>query len=114
MYEDTGWIDVTLPSGISHGTEGNLRARLKQGVLYIHGSIKCVNADYKQFGTLPSTIYNKITIPSRTRFTGVYNINYPCALSLYTEGSLWALTCPSGTWDSTKLMSINMAIPVIT
>jgi hypothetical protein len=110
VYSDTGWVDLTLQSGISVGSEaGYLKGRLKNGVLYIKGDVIGVNANWKYFAHVPSTLLGS-GLASATRFAGVYNLSYFCGLNLTSGGQLYVSSNSSGAWDSTKAVYINAAI----
>ncbi len=107
---DTGWLDLTLSSGISVGTEiGYLKGRIKDGVLYIKGDVRGVSVDWKTIAQLPSNLI--VTgLAAANRFTGVYSASNVCSLNLQASGYLYATVSPTGSWDSTKNISINVAI----
>lgn len=110
VYSDTGWINLTLQSGISLGTEaGHLKGRLKNGVLYIKGDVKGISANWKYFAHVPAALL-PAGLPSATRFAGVYDMSYFCGLSLMSNGQLYVSSNSSGAWDSAKMVAINIAI----
>lgn len=110
VYSDTGWINLTLQSGISLGSEaGHLKGRLKNGVLYIKGDVKGISANWKYFAHVPAALL-PAGLPSATRFAGVYDMSYFCGLSLMSNGQLYVSTNSSGAWDSAKMVTINIAI----
>ena len=112
VYSDTGWINLTLQSGISVGTEyGYLKGRLKNGVLYIKGDVVGVNANWKYFAHVPASLMPS-GMPSASRFAGVYNLSYFCGMNLTSGGQLYVSTNSSNAWDATKMVHINVAICV--
>lgn len=113
VYSDTGWINLTLQSGIEHGSEtGYLKGRLKNGVLYIKGDIVGVEANWKYIAQLPSALLSPILIylPSSTRFSGVYNMSNFCGMSLSSNGQLYVSANSTGAWDRTKQIYVNATI----
>lgn len=109
VYGDTGWIDLTLQSGITVGTEmGYLKARKKDGVLYIKGDVLGINADWQHFATVPASLCGGL--PSSTRFAGVYNMTYFCGFNLVSGGALHVSKNGAGSWNATNLVTINIAI----
>lgn len=124
---DTGWIDLTLASGYSISDEiGYLRGRIKDGVLYIRGSVKGFTADYQAFATCPLALkdylseYGYTSTRSSNRFAGIYNAENVCALNLMIGSNGFSIynTIPplakDGTraWNSGRSMNINMTIPL--
>lgn len=110
VYQDTGWVDLTLQSGISVGTEcGFLRGRRKGGVLYIKGDVVGIAANWKYFAHVPASLLSS-SMPTSTRFVGLYNMSYICGLNLTNGGQLYVSTNGAGTWDTTKNTTINIAI----
>jgi hypothetical protein len=110
VYSDTGWIDLTLQSGISVGSEcGYLKGRLKNGVLYIRGDVKGIAANWKYFAHIPAALIPS-GLPTATRCSGVYNISYFCGLNVMNNGQFYVSANSSGAWDSTKDLAINLAI----
>lgn len=110
VYSDSGWVDLTLQSGISVGTEcGYLRGRLQNNVLYIQGDVKGITANWKHFAQIPTTL-----IPSGlgtgNRLAAVYNMSNFCGLNLARSGQLYVSANSAGAWDATKNVSINIAI----
>lgn len=110
VFSDTGWINLTLQSGISLGSEaGYLKGRLKNGVLYIKGDVIGISANWKYFAHVPSALLGS-GLPTATRFAGVYNLSHFCGLNLTSSGQLYVSANSSGAWDSTKTVYINAAI----
>lgn len=111
IYEgDTGWQNLILQSGISVGSEcGYLKGRIKNGVLYIKGDVKGIDANWKYFAQLPDTLL-PANLPSATRFGGVYYLTYFCAFNLQNTGRLYVASNSSGSWDATKDVHINTSI----
>lgn len=106
---DTGWIDLTLQSGISYGSEmGYLKGRRKDGVLYIKGDVKGINANWKYFAYVPGSL--QVNLAYANRFAGVYNMSYFCGFNLTDEGQLYVTQNSTGSWDATKDVTINIAI----
>lgn len=109
VRQETGWLDLTLESGITVGTEyGYLAARLKDGVLYLKGDIKGVSADLQAIATLPSSLI--VSGLGTNCIVGVYDMSYFCRFTLTAAGKLHVTCNGSNTWDTTKLISINAAI----
>lgn len=107
---DTGWVDLTLQSGISVGTEqASLKGRLKDGVLYIRGDVKGISANWKYFAHVPSSLLPD-NLPSSVRFGGVYDMSYFCGMNLTSGGQLYVTLNSMNTWDTTKNISVNVAI----
>ena len=112
VYSDTGWVNLTLQDGISVGTEaGYLRGRLKNGVLYIRGDVVGIGANWKYFALVPAALLPS-GLPSATRFSAVYNMSHFCGLNLTSGGQLYVSTNSSGAWDTTKMVTVNIAICV--
>jgi hypothetical protein len=106
---DTGWLDLTLQSGISYGSEmGYLKGRLKDGVLYIKGDVKGITANWKYFALLPASLTNGLA--SANRFTGLYNLSYLCGFNLTSGGQLYVTSNSASSWDATKDVHVNVAI----
>jgi hypothetical protein len=109
VYSDTGWVDLNLYDGISVGSEcGYLKGRLKDGVLYIKGDVTGISASWKYFATVPSSMMPSGL--SQTRFAGVYNMSAFCGMCLTNIGQLCVTGNSSGSWDSTKNVSVNISI----
>lgn len=109
VYSDTGWLDLTLQSGISYGTEmGYLKGRLKNGVLYIKGDVKGISASWKYFALAPAALCEGLASPNR--FTGLYDMSYLCGFNLQSGGQLYVSSNSAGAWDATKNVSVNVAI----
>ena len=111
---DTGWINLIYSgSAFTGGSEnGYLRGRIKDGVLYIRGDVKGISANWAVFARLPEEL-RRSTITCR--FVAVYNVSYTCNILLQdtgatASGNLTMTTNSSGSWDSTKNVSINVAI----
>jgi hypothetical protein len=110
VHSDTGWVNLTLQSGITVGSEqGFLKGRLKDGVLYIKGDVKGISANWKYFALVPSSLLPS-GLPSSTRFGGVYNLSNFCGMNLTSGGQLYVSANSAGTWDSTKDVTVNVAI----
>lgn len=105
--EDTGWINMTIASGITVGNEiGYLKARRKNGILYIEGDVLGVSANWTKIASLPSSLISgKVS-----RFAGVYNMSYFCGLVVTAAGALYVSNNGTGAWDATKLVTVNVAI----
>jgi hypothetical protein len=107
---DTGWVDLTLKSGISVGTEMRyLKGRLKDGVLYVKGDVRGIGANWTNFASLPAALQAAIPSVAR-RFAGIYNLSHFAGLVLLATGTLSITGNTAGTWDSTANISINTAI----
>ena len=110
VYSDTGWVDLNLYDGISVGSEcGYLKGRLKDGVLYIKGDVKGISAGWKYFATVPSSLMPS-GIDKHIRFCGIYNMTGFCGLCLTNIGQLVVTANSTGSWDSTKNVSVNISI----
>lgn len=110
VYSDTGWVDLTLQSGISVGSEcGYLKGRLKNDVLYIRGDVTGITENWKHFATVPSSLIPS-GLASGNRLSAVYNMSNFCGLNLAKTGQLYVSATSAGAWDSTKNVSINLAI----
>jgi hypothetical protein len=106
--EDTGWLDLTLQSGLSYGTEyGYLKGRIKNGILYIKGDVVGIGANWSQFASLPTELRK---VANTHRFAGVYNMTHFCGFTLTNAGGLYVTSNGSGAWDSTKTVCVNVAI----
>lgn len=110
VFSDTGWVNLTLQSGISVGSEcGFLKGRLKNGVLYIKGDVKGISANWKYFAHVPSALLPE-GLPTATRFGGVYNLSNFCGMNLTNTGQLYVSANAAGSWDTTKDVTVNVAI----
>jgi hypothetical protein len=108
---DTGWVNLTLQSGITVGSEyGKLQGRYKDGVLHIKGDVKGISSSYKMFATLPTAL--QVVAEDYRRFAGVYNVGYFCGFGLLSKYQLYVTLNPTGAWDSTKNVSIDVALCV--
>lgn len=109
-YSDTGWIDMTLLTGVTVGTElGFLRHRVKNGVLYIKGDVRGVSANWKAIAT-----HNNIKkMASSTRLPAIYNVSNFCGIFINHQiGQLYVTTNSTGSWDSTANITIDIAIHI--
>lgn len=110
VFSDTGWVNLTLQSGISVGSEcGFLKGRLKNGVLYIKGDVKGISANWKYIALVPSALLPE-GLPTATRFGGVYNLTTFCGMNLTNTGQLYVSANAAGSWDTTKDVTVNVAI----
>jgi hypothetical protein len=110
VHSDTGWVNLTLQSGITVGSEqGFLKGRLKDDVLYIKGDVKGISANWKYFALVPSSLLPS-GLPASTRFGGVYNMSNFCGLNLTSGGQLYVSANSAGAWDTTKDVTVNIAI----
>ena len=99
--KDTGWLNITLSSGITVGHTPEFRARVKNGILYIEGSVKGVSSDWICVATLPTGITDLITIDKEKRFSVLYDLRHSFGALLKTNGQIHITMCPTGSWDST-------------
>jgi hypothetical protein len=110
VYSDTGWEDLELQAGISVGSEIKyLKGRLKNDVLYIKGDVNGVTEDWKYIARVKESLMPS-TLASATRFGGVYNMTVFCGMNLTSNGQLYVSSNSYGAWDSTKDVSVNVAI----
>lgn len=110
VRSDTGWIDLELQSGITVGSEcGYLKGRLKDGVLYIKGDVLGVAANWKDFAHVPAALLPD-GLAASNRFSGLYNMSYLCGLNLTSGGQLYVTANSTGSWDSTKNVSVNITL----
>ena len=110
VYSDTGWVNLTLQSGISVGSEcGYLRGRLKNNVLHIQGDVKGIGANWKYFAFVPASLLPS-GLGTNNRMGGVYDMSHFCGLNLTSGGQLYVSANSAGAWDVTKNVSINIAI----
>jgi hypothetical protein len=110
VYSDSGWVNLTLQSGISVGTEiGYLKGRLINNVLHIRGDVKGITANWKYFALVPSSLLPS-GLASANRMGGVYDMSHFCGLNLTSGGQLYVSANSAGAWDSAKNTSINITI----
>lgn len=110
VYSDTGWVNLTLQSGISVGSEcGYLRGRLKNNVLHIQGDVKGIGANWKYFAFVPASLMPS-GLGANNRMGGVYDMSHFCGLNLTSGGQLYVSATSAGAWDATKNVSINITI----
>lgn len=110
VYSDTGWVNLTLQSGISVGTEyGFLKGRLLNNVLYIQGDVIGISANWKYFAQVPAILLPS-GLASANRIPAVYNMSNFCGLNLQSGGQLYVAANSAGSWDATKNLSVNFSI----
>ena len=110
VYSDTGWVDLTLQSGISVGSEcGYLKGRLLNNVLHIQGDVTGISANWKHFAQVPSSLIPS-GLASGNRLSAVYNMTNFCGLNLARTGQLYVSANSAGAWDAAKNVSINITI----
>lgn len=111
VHSDTGWIDLELQSGISVGSENAyLKGRLKDNVLYIKGDVVGISANQECFAQVPESL-----IPDNmtsTCFNAVYDMLHFCGMRLISDGHLYVTSNATGSWDTTKNTTVNVAICV--
>lgn len=107
---DTGWLDITLESGISlYTTEYNyLRGRVKDGVLYLQGAVVGIDKNFKLFAQLPNAFVTHLK--GIHRFSGVYLLSYFCGLYLSQTGQLYVTANGAGSWNTTSPVMVDAAI----
>ena len=109
VQNDTGWLSLTLATGITVGTEyGYLVGRIKNGVLYIKGDVLGVSANWAHIATLPSALIASGL--GTNRFNSVYNMSNFCGMTLMGSGKLHVTLNSTGSWNTTYPISINVAI----
>lgn len=109
LHRDTGWIDLTLSSGITVADSSiGLKGRIKNGILYIRGAVNGVTTDYQEIATLPSALKSAIT--ATWRLSAVYDMNYFCGLGVFNTGKVNVAKNSIGSWDSTKAVYINITL----
>ena len=110
VYSDTGWVNLTLQSGISVGSEcGFLKGRLQNNVLQIQGDVKGISANWKYFAFVPASLLPS-GLGSNNRLAGVYDMTHFCGLNLTSGGQLYVSATSAGAWDATKNVSVNITI----
>lgn len=110
VHSDSGWVDLTLQSGISEGSEiASLKGRLLNEVLYIKGDFVGVYENETCVALVPAVLL-PAELTASTLFAGVYNASYFCGMNLTSSGQLYVLSNASGVWDGTKNISVNVAI----
>ena len=110
VYSDTGWVNLTLQSGISVGSEcGYLRGRLKNNVLHIQGDVKGISANWKYFAFVPASLMPS-GLGTNNRMGGVYDMSHFCGLNLTSGGQLYVSANSAGAWDATKNVSVNITL----
>ena len=104
---DTGWLDCTMLNGCTYGTElPYLKARYKNGVVYIQGQVLGIANNWQSFATLPPPIKNVITQAFRT--TALYNMSNFCGIVILTNGNMAVSTNSSGTWAGEMGLNVNI------
>lgn len=110
VHSDSGWVNLTLQSGISVGNEcGFLKGRLLNNVLYIQGDVTGISANWKYFAQVPAALLPS-GLGSANRLSAVYDMSKFCGLNLTSSGQLYVSANSGSSWDATKNVSVNITI----
>lgn len=111
VHEDSGWLDLTLASGMAVGSEyGYFKARRLNGVLYLKGDITGVTAAWAHVATLPSSLITSDL--GLRRFGVVYDMSHFCGATITAAGKVHVTGNTVGTWTSTKNISFDVAVGI--
>lgn len=110
ITNDTGWLDITLSSGVKVDTEhGYFKGRYKNGILYIKGGVSGVTSNWQMIASLPAEL---MLLTQTHRFTGVYNLSNFCGLAIINSYQVYVSSNSTGSWNSSYNIAINEAICV--